>query len=66
MTSIFRPGDEYTPAVAAAFAALLAAITENQRTAGGPGVVAREGDDEDLIALLSLDTQLPIEIAAAR
>jgi hypothetical protein len=66
MTSIFRPGDEFTPGVAAAFAALLAAIAENRRSAAGPGVVVREGDDDDLIALLSLDTELPIEITATR
>ena len=66
MTSIFRPGDEYTPGVATAFAALLAVIADSRRSAGGPGVVVREGDDDDLIALLSLDTELPIEIAATR
>jgi hypothetical protein len=66
MTSVSRPGDEYTPGVAAAFAALLTAIAENRRSAGGPGVVLREGDDDDLIALLSLDTELPIELVATR
>ena len=66
MTPIVLTGEEYTPRVAAAFAELLAAIAENLRHAHGAGVVVVEGDDADLSALLSLDTDLPIHIAAKR
>jgi hypothetical protein len=66
MTSIVLPGEEYTPGVAAAFADLLAAIAENLRHASGAGVVVVEGDADDLSALLSLDTDLPIQIVTNR
>jgi len=66
MTPIVLIGEEYTPRVAAAFAELLAAIAENLRHTDGAGVVVMEGDDADLSALLSLDTDLPIHIAANR
>jgi hypothetical protein len=62
----FGPGDEYTPGVAAAFAALLEAIAENGRSACGSGIVVLEGNDDDLSILLSLDSDLAIEIAASR
>jgi hypothetical protein len=64
MTLVFRPGDEYTPGVATAFAALLAVIDDNRRLADGSAVVIREGDESDLSALLSLDTDLAIEIVS--
>ena len=64
MTMAFRPGDEYTPGVATAFAALLAVIDDNRRVGDGSAVVIREGDENDLSALLSLDTDLPIEIVS--
>ena len=66
MTPIVLPGEEYTPGVAAAFADLLAAIAENQRQATGAGIVVVEGDADDISALLSLDTDLPIQIVTNR
>ena len=62
MTTIVMSGEEYTPAVAVAFAELLAAIAENLRHADGAGVVVTEGDAADLTALLSLDSDLPIHV----
>ena len=53
MATIVMPGEEYTPAVAIAFAELLAAIAENLRHADGAGVVVMEGDADDLKVLLS-------------
>lgn len=61
ITSIL-PGEEYTPGVAAAFSELLATIAENLRNAYGAGVIVTEGDDTDLSALLSLDTDLPVQV----
>ena len=66
MTAIVVPGEEYTPAVAAAFTELLAALAENRRQAYGAGVMVMEGDDEDLCTLLSLDTDLPIQVVITR
>ena len=66
MTTIVMPGDEYTPAVALAFAELLAAIAENLRHADGAGVVVMEGDADDLSILLGLDTDLPIQVVFPR
>jgi hypothetical protein len=62
MTTMVLPGEEYTPGVAAAFSELLAALAENLRHAYGAGVVVLEGDDDDLSALLSLDTDLPVQV----
>ena len=64
MTTIFVPGEEYTPGVAAAFIELLAALAENHRQTYGAGVMVMEGDDDDLSALLSLDTDLTIQIVS--
>jgi hypothetical protein len=66
MTTIVVPGEEYTPGVAAAFTELLAALAENRRQAYGAGVMVTEGDDDDLSALLSLDTDLPIQVLTIR
>jgi hypothetical protein len=66
MTTIFVPGEEYTPGVAAAFTELLAALAENRRQAYGAGVMVTEGDDDDLRTLLSLDTDLPIQVLTTR
>ena len=65
MTTIVMPGEEYTPAVAVAFAELLAAFAENLRQADGAGVVVMEGDADDLSVLLGLDTDLSIQIVSA-
>jgi hypothetical protein len=66
MTPIDVPGEEYTPAVAAAFSELLATLAENLRQAYGAGVMVMEGDDDDLRTLLSLDTDLPIQVVSTR
>jgi len=66
MTPIDVPGEEYTPAVAAAFSELLATLAENLRQAYGAGVIVTEGDDDDLRTLLSLDTDLPIQVVSTR
>ena len=66
MTTIFVPGEEYTPGVAAAFTELLAALAENRLQAYGAGVMVTEGDDDDLSTLLSLDTDLPVQVVATR